>query len=155
MPCNTAHYFFPRLVELSELPFVNMIGAAAGACRTHFPGKTAAILATAGTLSTGLYQEALTAQGVDFLVPNEMERDALMEVIYQGVKAGAPPERYRDALLSVVEGLTRRGAEYFLLACTELPLAFQALGLTLPRVDPTEELAKAAIRFCGFRVKGE
>ena len=33
MPCNTAHYFLPRLVERTELPFVNMIGAAAAACR--------------------------------------------------------------------------------------------------------------------------
>ena len=28
MPCNTAHYFLPRLVEISERPFVSMIGAA-------------------------------------------------------------------------------------------------------------------------------
>ena len=76
-------------------------------------------------------------------------------VIYQGVKAGAPPSRYRAAFLSVTEGLTARGAECFLLACTELPLAFQALGLDLPCVDPTEELAKAAIRFCGYGVRGE
>ena len=51
--------------------------------------------------------------------------------------------------------MTGRGAECFLLACTELPLAVQALGLELPRVDPTEELAKAAIRFCGYSVRGE
>jgi len=155
MPCNTAHYFLPRLEERTELPFVNMIEAAAGACRARFPGKTAAILATTGTLSAGLYQKALAAQGVDFLVPDGREQDALMEVIYQGVKAGAPPERYREAFASVVESLIRRGADYFLLACTELPLAYQALGLTPPRIDPTEELAKAAIRFCGYQVKRE
>lgn len=155
MPCNTAHYFLPRLAELTELPFISMIDAAAEGCRTRFPGKTSAILATTGTLSAGLYQEALSARGVSFQVPDQGEQEALMEVIYQGVKAGAPPERYREALLSVVEGLARRGAEYFILACTELPLAFQALGLTPPQVDPTEELAKAAIRFCGYPIKGE
>lgn len=155
MPCNTAHYFLPRLAGRTELPFVSMIEAAAEACQTRFPGKTAAVLATAGTLSAGLYQGALAARGVSFLVPDEAEREALMEVIYRGVKAGAPPERYRETVLSVVEGLSKRGADYFLLACTELPLAFQALGLEQPRLDPTEELAKAAIRFCGYRVKGE
>ena len=155
MPCNTAHYFLPRLVERTELPFVNMIGAAAAACRVRFPGKTVGILATMGTLAAGLYQNALTAQGVPFLAPDEVEQDALMEVIYQGVKAGAPPSRYREAFLSVIEGMTGRGAECFLLACTELPLAARDLGLDLPAVDPTEELAKAAIRFCGYQVKGE
>ncbi len=155
MPCNTAHYFLPRLVERSKAPFVSMIGAAAGACRRRFPGKTAAILATKGTLSAGLYQKALEAQGVPFLVPDEWEQECLMEVIYQGVKAGAPPERYREAFFSVTEGMARRGAECFLLACTELPLAARALGADLPCVDPTEELAKAAIRFCGCAVRGE
>ena len=78
-----------------------------------------------------------------------------MEVIYQGVKAGAPPEAYREAVLSVTEGMAARGAECFLLACTALPLACRNLGLGLPRVDPTEELAKAAVRFSGCRVRGE
>ena len=155
MPCNTAHYFLPRLTERTELPFVSMIGTAAEACRRRFPGKTVGILATTGTLSAELYQASLRARGVPFLEPDGAEREALMEVIYQGVKAGAPPSRYREALLSVTEGLTRRGAAYFLLACTELPLAMEALGLDLPCVDPTEELAKAAIRFCGYGVKGE
>lgn len=154
MPCNTAHYFLPRLAGLTELPFISMIEAAAEACRERFSGKTAGILATTGTLSAGLYQESLTAAGLSFLVPDEGEQSALMEVIYGGVKAGAPPEQYRAMLLSVTEGLAKRGTDYFLLACTELPLAFQALGLGLPLVDPTEELAKAAIRFCGYAVKG-
>ena len=155
MPCNTAHYFLPRLEPLTELPFLSMIEAAAAACRARFPRETVGILATRGTLEAGLYQEALAAEGVPFLVPEEGERAALMEVIYRGVKAGAPPSRYRAAFRSVVEAMTGRGAACFLLACTELPLAVRALGLELPCVDPTEELAKAAIRFCGYRVKDE
>lgn len=153
MPCNTAHYFLPRLAERTALPFISMIEAAARACQTRFPGKGAAILATKGTLSAGLYQEALTAEGVPFLIPDETEQDALMDVIYRGVKAGTPPETFRKAFLSVLSGLSSRGASCFLLACTELPLAVQALGLDLPCVDPTEELAKAAIRFCGYTVR--
>ncbi len=155
MPCNTAHYFLPRLEPLTKLPFLSMITAAARACRTRFPGKTVGILATQGTLSAELYQKALAEERVPFLVPNEGERAALMEVIYQGVKAGAPPSHYREDFRFVIEGMTSRGAECFLLACTELPLAAQSLGLELPCVDPTEELAKAAIRFCGYSVRKE
>lgn len=155
MPCNTAHYFLPRLEPLTKLPFLSMITAAARACRTRFPGKNVGILATQGTLSAELYQKALAEERVPFLVPNEGERAALMEVIYQGVKAGAPPSRYWEDFRFVIEGMTSRGAECFLLACTELPLAAQSLGLELPCVDPTEELAKAAIRFCGYSVREE
>lgn len=155
MPCNTAHYFLPRLEPLTKLPFLSMIEASAAACRVRFPGKTVGILATTGTLAAELYQKALAAEGVPFVVPDEGEQAALMEVIYQGVKAGAPPSRYWEAFRSVTEGMAARGAACFLLACTELPLAAQALGLELPCVDPTEELAKAAVRFCGYPVRGQ
>lgn len=153
MPCNTAHYFLPRLQGLTDIPFLSMLAAAAAACRARFPEKTAAVLATRGTLASGLYQAALEKEEVPCLLPEEGERDALMEVIYGGVKAGAPPEQYRAAFLSVLEGLAARGADYFILGCTELPLAFQLLGLSQPSLDPTEELARAAIRFCGCPLK--
>ena len=153
MPCNTAHYFLPRLQALTELPFLSMLEATAKACAARFPGGTAAVLATKGTLAAGLYQAALEREGVPFLLPNGAEQDALMRVIYDGVKAGKGPEDYRADMESVVETLAARGADFFILGCTELPLAAQALSLPRPTVDPTAELAKAAIRFCGYHVK--
>lgn len=152
MPCNTAHYFLPRLQALTEIPFLSMLEAAARACRARFPGRTAAVLATKGTLAAGLYQRALEAESVPFLIPAPAEQDALMRVIYEGVKAGRPPETYRADMISVLERLAAQGAGCFILGCTELPLAAQALALDVPLVDPTAELAKAAIRFCGYRV---
>lgn len=154
MPCNTAHYFLPRLQEMTEIPFLSILTAAAEACKKQFPGKTVGILGTTGTLSANLYQKALDQAGVPFVTPVGKEQEALMRVIYQGVKAGKGPDDYRADFLTVLEGMLARGAEVFLLGCTELPLAAQALHITLPTVDPTAELAKAAIRFCGYGVRG-
>ena len=155
MPCNTAHYFLPRLQAMTEIPFLSILTAAAEACKAQFPGMTVGILATKGTLSTQLYQNALGEAGVPYLIPEAAEQDALMRVIYDGVKAGKGPDAYRADLLTVVEHMMTRGAGVFLLGCTELPLAAEAVGLTVPVVDPTAELAKAAIRFCGFRVRAK
>lgn len=152
MPCNTAHYFLPRLQALTEIPFLSMLEATARACHARFPGKTAAVLATKGTLAAGLYQQTLAAESVPCLIPGPAEQDALMRVIYEGVKAGRPPDAYRADMVSVLEHLTAQGADYFILGCTELPLAAQALALSVPIMDPTAELAKAAIRFCGYAV---
>ena len=110
MPCNTAHYFLHQLQKLTEIPFLSMLETTAKTCAVRFPGKTAAVLATKGTLSAGLYQAALEKEGVPFLLPGEAERDALMRVIYDGVKAGKGPEDYRADMLSVAEALTARGA---------------------------------------------
>lgn len=154
MPCNTAHYFLPELAGRTSLPFINMIEVTSKACARTFPGRRAAVLATEGTVRSRLYQQALSAQGVDFLEPGADEVALLMEVIYEGVKAGRPAAAYRKPLKKVIDSMGRRGADYYILGCTELPLAFaSALDGPPPAVDPTCELAKAAIRFCGYKVK--
>ena len=155
MPCNTAHYFLPRLQAMTKIPFLSILTAAAEACKAQFPGKTVGILATRGTLAANLYQEALAQAGVPYLVPDAPAQDALMRVIYDGVKAGKGPDSYRADFLTVLEQMSAGGAEVFLLGCTELPLAAEALNIALPTVDPTAELAKASIRFCGYGVRGE
>lgn len=153
LPCNTAHYFLPRLQTMTKIPFLSMPDATARACAETFPGKTAALLATTGTLATGLYENAMAAAGVAYTVPDEEAQTALMRVIYEGVKADAKPESYRGDLAFAMDRLKAQGADYFVLACTELPLAFSLLGLQEPFVDPTLELALAAIRFCGYETK--
>ena len=149
LPCNTAHYFLPRLQAMTDTPFISMPAVTAQACAANFPGKTAAILATKGTIAVGIYEKALQAEGVPYVVPDEAEQDALMRVIYDGVKAGAAPDAYRADMDFVLDRLKARGADYFILGCTELPLAFSLLNCCAPAVDPTAELAKAAVLFCG------
>ena len=139
----------------SALPFLSMLEATAKTCAKDFPGQTAAILATKGTLATGLYEKALNAQGVHCLVPDEGEQDVLMHLIYDVVKASKPLEPEQGAWQALLDGLRARGADYFILGCTELPIIADTLPQPGPFVDPTAELAKAAIRICGYKVKGE
>ena len=77
MPCNTAHHFLPALQAQTQIPFLDMPRIAAERCAGLFPGQTAAVLATDGTLSAGVYSDALSELGVPFLLPDEGERRAL------------------------------------------------------------------------------
>lgn len=153
MPCNTAHYFLPALQAQTAIPFLSMLEATARACAAAYPGKRAAILATRGTLATGLYERALEKEGVDFLLPEEPQRDVLMHLIYEVVKAARPLAPEADLWAQLLEQLRRAGADYFILGCTELPIIADTLPAPGPFIDPTAELAKAAIRFCGYGVK--
>lgn len=153
MPCNTAHYFLPALQAQTAIPFISMLEATARACAAAYPGKRAAILATRGTLATGLYERALEKEGVDFLLPDEPQRDVLMHLIYEVVKAARPLAPEADLWAQLLEQLRRAGADYFILGCTELPIIADTLPAPGPFIDPTAELAKAAIRFCGYGVK--
>ena len=153
MPCNTAHYFLPRLQEETALPILDMRAITAAACAERVPGKKACLLGTKGTLEAKIYDGALEAAGVEFMTPDESERDELMRLIYGVVKASKPLEPETESWFALLSELGERGAEVFILACTELPILADALGHPGPFVDPTLELARAAIRFCGYPEK--
>lgn len=150
MPCNTAHYFLDRLQPETHIPFISILESTAKACAAAYPGKTACILATTGTLSTGIYEKALSKEGVACLLPDEAQREVLMDSIYR-IKAG---ERLTDPapFQNLLDALKKAGADYFILGCTELPLAVEQLSLQGSFIDPTQELAKAAIRYCGYEI---
>lgn len=40
MPCNTAHYFLPRLQEMTQIPFLSILTAAAEACKAPVSRKS-------------------------------------------------------------------------------------------------------------------
>ena len=153
MPCNTAHYFLPRLREQTALPILDMQRITAAVCRERFPGKTAAILATDGTVQSGLYDRALDAEGVRWIHPGESEQKTLMHLIYGVVKASRPMEPEKERWDAILDTLRGQGADLFILGCTELPVLAGVLPSEGPFLDPTDELAKAAIRFCGYGVK--
>ncbi|MBQ6274030.1 MAG: amino acid racemase [Oscillospiraceae bacterium] len=155
MACNTAHYFLPRLQPLTQIPILDMISITAERCAERFPGKCAALLGTTGTLQTGIYSRALERAGVPFLLPDEEQQAWLMHLIYDVVKATRPMQPEEENWSRLLEELRRRGADYFILACTELPIVANTLQDEGPFVDPTAELARAAVLFCGYPLKEE
>lgn len=153
MPCNTAHFFLPELQRQISVPVLDMTKIAAQTCAELYPGKTAAILATRGTLATGVYARALDECGVSYIVPDDEEQGILMHLIYDVVKASKPLTPEKELWKSLLDGLRKKGADYFMLACTELPILSGYLAVPGPFVDCTEELAKAAIKYCGYKLK--
>lgn len=147
IPCNTAHNFYDAVQSAVSVPVLHMIRLTARAL-VERGVKTAGLLATDGTVQTGIYQRTFAGTGVELLVPEGEEQRAVMDMIYQGVKAG---RRDYDASAArrTMEALTDRGAQTLILGCTELPLAAELYGLDFPVTDPTLELALGAIRFAG------
>lgn len=147
IPCNTAHNFYDAVQSAVSVPVLHMIRLTAQAL-VERGVKTAGLLATDGTVQTGIYQRTFAGTGVELLVPEGEEQRAVMDMIYQGVKAG---RRDYDASAArrTMEALTDRGAQTLILGCTELPLAAELYGLDFPVTDPTLELALGAIRFAG------
>ena len=152
MPCNTAHNFYDAVASSVSIPVLHMIAITRDALKSRGV-KCAGLLATDGTVQTGIYQRTFEGSGVELITPDNTEdQSAVMDIIYNGVKAGDLTHDV-TAFRAACEHLLARGAEVLILGCTELPPAFDIYHLDYPNVDPTLELALAAVRAAGCETK--
>ena len=145
IPCNTAHYYHSEIAAAVSIPVLHIMEeTAALILREHPKVRQVGVLASTGTLDTGLYREALAAVGLRELVPGAEEQSLVMQAIY-GVKAGRVTEA-RDQLRSVAAALVSAGAEAIIAGCTEVPIALGPEDIAALYVDATMALALAAVR---------
>lgn len=148
--CNTAHYFYDFVQKDVNVPVLHMPRETAKEIARR--GYNAAgILGTDMTIQMGLYHEALRAEGITPVEPDEEGKQLIMDIIYKGVKAGNLTPDLGPALAKMEE-MKARGAQCFILGCTELPVAFANSDTGLDLIDPTNVLAHAAIRAAGYEV---
>jgi aspartate racemase len=144
MPCNTAHFFYDRVAAMTRLPIINMLEETAHeVLRQNI--SCVGLLATDGTIQSGVYDRVLKSHGIRVLHPSEECQKHVMDIIYLGVKAS----NYAIDLtgfFKTIDELEQAGAETLILGCTELPVAFSIFSINRRYVDPTLVLAKAAIK---------
>jgi len=146
IPCNTAHYFYDDMKKAVKIPIVHMIReTVAETVRRHPEVKRVGLLATSGTIATGLYEREFAARGVETVTPDaEVEEKSVMEAI-RAIKAGEEKQRAEDLLAGAADHLVEKGAQVIVLGCTETPLAFNPGRARAPVVDATRVLAQAAV----------
>lgn len=151
MPCNTAHYFYDDICEAVSIPMIHMPNETASRLKERGI-KKAGVLATDGTCQSGIYKKALGEAGIEDVYPSEEIQKIVMSLIYDYVKAGNMDFSSLD-IDGIVDEMKSKGAEILILGCTELPIAFDIIGETaLPTIDPTKELAKAAVIAAGAEI---
>lgn len=144
MPCNTAHGFYDAVQEAAgSVPVLHMIRLTGEELKRRGISKVG-LLATSGTVQTGIYGRNL--EGIEILTPNSEEQEAVMDLIYGAVKAGLT-EYDASKVQKTADRLLKEGAQAIILGCTELPLAKELYHLDFPSVDPTLCLAQGAVAF--------
>jgi len=144
MPCNTAHYFRSEVQKNVDIPILSMIEIT-GKSLLKKGIKTAGLLATKGTINSGIYQDVFMNMDIEIIVPDEDEQTVITDLIYNGVKAGK--QDYDTTIVKdVMRHMIDRGAETLVLGCTELSVAVDMYKLDFTVCDPTLELARGAIK---------
>lgn len=148
IPCNTAHYFYEPMAKAVRIPILHMIREAVAEVAARHPGaRKVGLLATSGTISTGLYEKEFAARGITVVTPApELQQSCVMKAVY-GIKAGGDRRQCEEWLYLAGKDLESRGAEVVVLGCTEIPLAFNPDRSGVPVVNATRVLAERAIQY--------
>ena len=146
IPCNTAHYFLPLIQESVKIPVLNMIEEAAKETQQRIPQiQKVGLLASIGTYKSQIYHQCFKKFNIEVISPEEKDKEEVMKVIY-AVKAGDLSEGIKKNILKIAQKLIDKGAEAIITGCTEIPLILKEGNVSVPIIDPTQALAKAAIR---------
>lgn len=146
IPCNTVHYYYDYMQESVNIPIINMIRETAIEIAKNYPNvKKIGLLATTGTIGTGLYNKELAAKGFEVITPDDsIEINMVMKAIY-GYKSKTDPQVNEDLLAIAGQHLADKGAEIIVLGCTEIPLIYNPARVNLPMVSASKVLLDRSI----------
>ena len=108
--------------------------------------KRPGILATDGTIQTGLYQREFAAFGIEAVVPTAQTQELVMSLIYDDVKAGRDGDPQKFA--AIHKELLAQGCDCGVLACTELSVFASQHHLPHFYTDAMAVLAERAVEAC-------
>ena len=142
---NTMHEVADVIAAAVRIPFLHIADVTGAAIKAAGLAKVG-LLGTRYTMERGFYTDRLrTAYGLTVLIPDEPDRTAVHQIIYdelvQGVIRGSSRTRY----LEVIGQLQQQGAEGIIAGCTEIELLVQASDLSLPYFPTTRLHALAAL----------
>jgi aspartate racemase len=149
--CNTAHAYIDEIRAHARLPLVDMIAATADELQ-RLRIRRVAMLATVGTVHSGVYNNVLEAAGIGLTVPDARLQAIISAAIFdrhRGIKVRSSPcdPHTLDQLAAVANTLLESGeVDTLLIACTELSIAFHDPQLAhLPGVDALDATARACL----------
>lgn len=145
MPCVTGHYFHKKIESGTGIPMINAIERTAGYLRDREISR-AGILATDGTVRSGLLQRALEKYGIECILPDAAGQKRIMDIIYKEIKAGLSADMGRFHRVS--KQLHQSGAQVILLACTELSLLKRDCSIGAGYLDMMEVMAAETVKCC-------
>lgn len=145
IPCVTAHYFHSELESLIGMRIINAVEEVGEYLTKHNVLKVG-IMATDGTISSGLFQKEFENRGIECVVPDGNNQSKVMSLIYDDVKAGSTINL--ENFVTVKQYLKAQGAEVIILGCTELSIIKKNNDVGSGFVDVLEVLAAKCVTEC-------
>lgn len=144
-PDNTIHRVYSIANQGLSAPWLHIAEEVAKeAQRQNF--QKIGILGTKFLMESSVYPDVFQSRGIEYLIPQEAQRLRINQIIFDELVYGNIQEDAKNYFLAVIETLKANGCDAVVLGCTEIPLIVFPNESTLPTLDSTRILARAALK---------
>ena len=144
-PDNTIHQALPYVEPRSPLPWLHIAEVvAAEAVERGF--RRLGLTGTRYLVESAVYPEKLMAHGLEYMRPDKDEREEINRIIMDELVYGVFKPEAVTYFQRVIGRMKEEGCDAVVLGCTEIPLIMSDSNSTLPTLDSTRLLARAALR---------
>jgi aspartate racemase len=144
-PDNTIHQALAYIEDRSPLPWLHIADIVATQARDRGFGKLA-LTGTRWLVESEVYPQRLSARGLDFVRPNDAEREEINRIIMDELVRGIFKPESVAYFQGVIDRMKNVGCDAVVLGCTEIPLILSDSNSSLPTLDSTRLLARAALK---------
>ena len=144
-PDNTIHQAFDLVVNKSPIPWLHIAQeVVAEAKRKEY--KRLGILGTRYLMEGPVYPSKITATGIEYMIPEIKDRERINQIIFDELIYARFTSETLVYFKGVIDELKNKGCDAVVLGCTEIPLLITQEDSSLPILDSTRLLARAALK---------
>ena len=143
-PDNTAHLALELPGEPLPLPGLHIAEIVAERARRDGRSRVG-LLGTKWTMEGPVYPAAFARHGIAMRTPAPPDRVLVDHVIFDELTQGRLVDSSRVEYVRIINGLKQEGCDAVALSCTEIPLLITPEVSSLPTLDSTRLLARAAV----------
>ena len=144
-PDNTVHQGLDLVRDASPLPWLH-IAEEVGNVAVERGFRRLLVLGTKSLMEGPVYPAKLGRRGIATDIPPVEQRDRIDAFIFDELVCGEFKDSTRSVFQEIITEGQRRGSDAAILGCTEIPLLIDDRSSSLPTLDSTRILARAALR---------
>lgn len=140
---NTMHLMAEDVKKACNIPLIHIVDCVVSEIKNQNISKVG-LLGTKFTMEQPFYKELLNKQDIDVLIPSEVDRQVIHDVIFGELCRGEIKDSSKKKYFDIVNKLVNQGAEGIILGCTEIPLLIKQEDTEILLFDTTKIHANKA-----------
>ena len=133
---NTMHKVYDQIKENCHIPIIHIADATIDKLEEN-KLKKIGLLGTKYTMEQDFYKKRLTDAQIEVLIPQEADRKAVNDIIFNELVLGDIKQTSKETYLHIIEKMIGEGVEGLILGCTEIGLLIKQSDVAVPVFDTT------------------